>query len=56
MNWILYIGLGIPIVLFGSIFLAFAVAAVMDWRWQRKNRLFIELRRDHNQPRRPAAK
>lgn len=51
-----YIGLGLAALLFVVFFGALIVASVMDWMHYRRNRLFIELSRDHARPRRPAAK
>lgn len=56
MSWFLYVCLAIPVLMFGAIFVGFIVAGIMDWRWRRENRLFVELQRDYNKPRRPAAK
>ena len=53
---IAYIGLGLSLLLLLFFFCAIIVASLMDWYYYRKNRLFIELKRDHTKPRRPAAK
>ena len=51
-----YAGLLLAGVLFVGFFGALIIATIMDWNYQRKNRLWIELQRDHNQRRRSAAK
>lgn len=56
MIWLLYIGVGVAAVIFGSIFIAFIGAGIYDLWYQRRYRAFIELQTDHTKPRRPAAK
>jgi len=56
MELILIILILIPAILTGLIFMAFLIASIMDLIHYRRNRLFIELSRDHSKPRRPAAK
>lgn len=56
MTWVLYATIGLAITLLTAIFGAFVVAAVLDWNYQRKNRMWINLQRNHNQRRRPVAK
>ena len=53
---ILYFLFAIPLLLFVAFVGAFFIAGIMDWMHYRRNRLFIELSRDHSKPRRPAAK
>jgi hypothetical protein len=50
-----YVGLYVTLGLFIGFFGAMAAAAVMDWNYRRKNRLWIELQRT-NYRKRPAAK
>jgi hypothetical protein len=50
------IGLFLAIGLFVGFFAAMFIAGIMDWNYRRKNRLWIELQRDHTKQRRPAAK
>jgi hypothetical protein len=54
--WLAYIGLGITILLFVGCIATAVLAYVLDWYHYRKNRLWIEIQKDHNQHRRPAAK
>lgn len=56
MTWVLYVAIGLSVALFAVIFGAFFVAAIMDWNYQRKNRVWIELQRNHTERRRPVAK
>lgn len=56
MTWLLYSLIGLMILLFGGIFCAAILAALCDLWYQRQNRVFLELQRDHAKPRRPAAK
>lgn len=48
------------LLLVSGLFLGFVgamiVATILDWNYQRKNRLWIELQRTRYEPRRPAAK
>ena len=53
---IIYFLFGIPLLLLVAFVGAFLIASIMDWIHYRRNRLFIELSRDHSKPRRPAAK
>lgn len=53
---IAYLGLGLSLLLFLGFICAIIVASIMDWNYRRKNRLWIELTRDHTIRRRPAAK
>jgi hypothetical protein len=53
---IVYAGFGLALVLLVGFFCAIIVASAMDWYHYRRNRLWIELQRDHSKPRRPAAK
>lgn len=52
----IYFLFAIPLLLLFVFFTALLIAGIMDWIHYRRNRLFIELRRDHTKPRRPAAK
>lgn len=52
----IYFLFAIPLLLFVVIAGAFLIASIMDWMHYRRNRLFIELSRDHSKPRRPARK
>ena len=56
MELILIVILAIMVLLFVSIIILFIAAIIMDIIDYRRNRLFIELSRDHNKRRRPAAK
>ena len=56
MIWLVYLSAGLGLLLFAGIIGAFVVAGIMDWKYSRTNRLFIELRRDHTKRRRPLAK
>ena len=51
-----YAVFGLTVVLLVGFFCAIIVASAMDWYHYRRNRLWIELQRDHSKPRRPAAK
>jgi len=51
-----YAVFGLLVVLLMGLVCAIIVASVMDWNYRRKNRLWIELQRDHSKPPRPAAK
>lgn len=50
-----YVGLLLTVALFVGFFGAMAVAAILDWNYRRKNRLWIELQRT-DYSKRPAAK
>lgn len=53
---LVYIGLGLCLLLFGGFILAIVYCSIADYLYYRRNRLFIELKRDHTVRRRPAAK
>jgi hypothetical protein len=53
---IAYIGLGLGALLFVAFIVAIIVASGLDWYHYRRNRLLIELQRNHNRPRRTPAK
>lgn len=54
--WIVYAGVGVVVFIFGVFVIGMLVATVMDWDYRRRNRAWIELKRDHTKPRRPVAK
>lgn len=52
----IYLLLAIPGLLFAGFFVTLLIATIYDVWYAHKNKVWLELQRDHTKPKRPAAK
>ena len=54
--WVPVVGMALAMLLFVAFFVTMFIAGIVDLYHEHRDRVWSELKRDHKQPRRPAAK